>query len=185
MGRFICAETSGNADVLELRDRPTPNPGAGQVVVSQTKMGLNFLDVYQTSGVYPFPEDDVFVPGNEGVGRVLAVGEGVTGFAEGDRVGYPMVVGAFAEERVIAADRLVHLPDDISDDMAAAAMLKGMTVEYLLTRSVPLQAGDTVLFHAAAGGVGLLAGQWLKAIGVQAIGTAGSAEKCACKRGWL
>ena len=179
MGRFICAETPGNADVLELRDRPTPSPAAGQVTVSQTKMGLNFLDVYQTSGVYPFPENDVFVPGNEGVGKVLAVGEGVTGFKEGDRVGYPMVVGAFAEERVIAADRLVQLPDDVSDDMAAATMLKGMTVEYLLTRSVPLQAGDTVLFHAAAGGVGLLAGQWLKAIGVTSIGTAGSKEKCA------
>ena len=182
MGRFICAETPGNADVLQLRDRPTPNPAAGQVVVSQTKMGLNFLDVYQTSGVYPFPENDVFVPGNEGVGRVIAVGADVTGFKEGDRVGYPMVVGAFAEERVIAADRLVHLPDDISDDMAAATMLKGMTVEYLLTRSVPLQAGDKVVFHAAAGGVGLLAGQWLKAIGVESIGTAGSAEKCALAR---
>ena len=179
MGRFICAETPGNADVLELRDRPTPSPAAGQVTVSQTKMGLNFLDVYQTSGVYPFPENDVFVPGNEGVGKILAVGEGVTCFKEGDRVGYPMVVGAFAEERVIAADRLVQLPDDVSDDMAAATMLKGMTVEYLLTRSVPLQAGDTVLFHAAAGGVGLLAGQWLKAIGVTSIGTAGSKEKCA------
>ena len=179
MGRFICAETPGNADVLELRDRPTPSPAAGQVIVSQTKIGLNFFDVYQTSGVYPFPENDVFVPGNEGVGKVLAVGEGVTGFKEGDRVGYPMVVGAFAEERVIAADRLVQLPDDVSDDMAAATMLKGMTVEYLLTRSVPLQAGDTVLFHAAAGGVGLLAGQWLKAIGVTSIGTAGSKEKCA------
>ena len=179
MGRFICAETPGNADVLELRDRPTPSPAAGQVTVSQTKMGLNFLDVYQTSGVYPFPENDVFVPGNEGVGKVIAVGEGVTGFKEGDRVGYPMVVGAFAEERVIAADRLVQLPDNVSDDMAAATMLKGMTVEYLLTRSVPLQAGDTVLFYAAAGGVGLLAGQWLKAVGVTSIGTAGSKEKCA------
>ena len=179
MGRFICAETPGNADVLELRDRPTPSPAAGQVTVSQTKMGLNFLDVYQTSGVYPFPENDVFVPGNEGVGKILAVGQGVTAFKEGDRVGYPIVVGAFAEERVIAADRLVQLPDDVSDDMAAATMLKGMTVEYLLTRSVPLQAGDTVLFHAAAGGVGLLAGQWLKAIGVTSIGTAGSKEKCA------
>ena len=179
MGRFICAETPGNSDVLELRDRPTPSPAAGQVTVSQTKMGLNFLDVYQTSGVYPFPENDVFVPGNEGVGKVIAVGEGVTGFKEGDRVGYPMVVGAFAEERAIAADRLVQLPDNVSDDMAAVTMLKGMTVEYLLTRSVRLQAGDTVLFHAAAGGVGLLAGQWLKAIGVTSIGTAGSKEKCA------
>ena len=179
MGKFICAATPGNADVLEVRDRPTPNAEQGQIVIRQTKMGLNFLDVYQTSGLYPFPENDVFVPGNEGVGVVLAVGAGVTAFAEGDRVGYPMHVGAFAEERAIAADRVVKLPDSISDDMAAASMLKGMTVEYLLTRSAQPQAGDKVLFHAAAGGVGLLAGQWMKAIGIEAIGTAGSAEKVA------
>jgi NADPH:quinone reductase len=179
MGKFICAATPGNADVLEVRDRPTPNAGHGQIVIRQTKMGLNFLDVYQTSGLYPFPENDVFVPGNEGVGVVLAVGAGVTAFAEGDRVGYPMHVGAFAEERAIAADRVVKLPDSISDDMAAASMLKGMTVEYLLTRSAQPQAGDKVLFHAAAGGVGLLAGQWMKALGIEAIGTAGSAEKVA------
>ncbi len=177
MGKFICAATPGNADVLEVRDRPTPNPEQGQLVIRQTRMGLNFLDVYQTSGLYPFPENDVFVPGNEGVGVVLAVGAGVTAFAEGDRVGYPMNVGAFAEERAIAADRVVKLPDSITDDMAAASMLKGMTVEYLLTRSVQLKSGDKVLFHAAAGGVGLLAGQWMKALGVEAIGTAGSAEK--------
>ena len=179
MGKFICAATPGNANVLEVRDRPTPNAGQGQIVIRQTKMGLNFLDVYQTSGLYPFPENDVFVPGNEGVGVVLAVGAGVTAFAEGDRVGYPMHVGAFAEERAIAADRVVKLPDSISDDMAAASMLKGMTVEYLLTRSAQPQAGDKVLFHAAAGGVGLLAGQWMKALGIEAIGTAGSAEKVA------
>ena len=179
MGKFICAATPGNADVLEVRDRPTPNAGQGQIVIRQTKMGLNFLDVYQTSGLYPFPENDVFVPGNEGVGVVLAVGAGVTAFAEGDRVGYPMHVGAFAEERAIATDRVVKLPDSISDDMAAASMLKGMTVEYLLTRSAQPQAGDKVLFHAAAGGVGLLAGQWMKALGIEAIGTAGSAEKVA------
>ena len=179
MGKFICAATPGNADVLEVRDRPTPNAGPGQIVIRQTKMGLTFLDVYQTSGLYPFPENDVFVPGNEGVGVVLAVGAGVTAFAEGDRVGYPMHVGAFAEERAIAADRVVKLPDSISDDMAAASMLKGMTVEYLLTRSAQPQAGDKVLFHAAAGGVGLLAGQWMKALGIEAIGTAGSAEKVA------
>ena len=179
MGKFICAATPGNADVLEVRDRPTPNAGQGQIVIRQTKMGLNFLDVYQSSWLYPFPENDVFVPGNEGVGVVLAVGAGVTAFAEGDRVGYPMHVGAFAEERAIAADRVVKLPDSISDDMAAASMLKGMTVEYLLTRSAQPQAGDKVLFHAAAGGVGLLAGQWMKALGIEAIGTAGSAEKVA------
>ena len=177
MGRFVCAQTPGNADVLQVRDRPTPTPGAGEIVISQTKIGLNFLDIYQTSGLYPFPENDVFVPGNEAAGRIIAVGEGVSHLSEGDRVGYPMHVGAFAEERVIPANRVVKLPDDVSDDMAAASMLKGMTVEYLLNQSVPLQAGDTVLFHAAAGGVGLLAGQWMKAMGVEAIGTAGSPEK--------
>ena len=177
MGRFVCAATPGNADVLEIRDRSTPTPNAGEIVISQTKMGLNFLDVYQTSGVYPFPENDVFVPGNEAAGLVIAVGDGVSHLSEGDRVGYPMHVGAFAEERAIPANRVVKLPDDISDDMAAASMLKGMTVEYLLNQSVPLQAGDTVLFHAAAGGVGLLAGQWMNAMGVTAIGTAGTADK--------
>ena len=178
MGKFICAATPGNADVLEVRDRPTPNAGQGQIVIRQTKMGL-ISGCLPNFGLYPFPENDVFVPGNEGVGVVLAVGAGVTAFAEGDRVGYPMHVGAFAEERAIAADRVVKLPDSISDDMAAASMLKGMTVEYLLTRSAQPQAGDKVLFHAAAGGVGLLAGQWMKALGIEAIGTAGSAEKVA------
>lgn len=179
MGKYICAAQPGNADVLELRDRPTPTPGAGEIVIAQTKIGVNFLDIYQTSGLYPFPENDVFVPGNEGAGTVLAIGDGVSGFAVGDRVGYPMAVGAYAEERVIDASRAVRLPDGVTDDMAAASMLKGMTVAYLLTQSVPLQAGDKILFHAAAGGVGLLAGQWLKAIGVEAIGTAGGPEKVA------
>ena len=99
-------------------------------------MGLNFLDVYQTSGVYPFPENDVFVPGNEAAGRVIAVGEGVSDLSEGDRVGYPMHVGALLKNG-IPANRVVKLPDDISDDMAAASLLKGMTVEYLLNQSVP------------------------------------------------
>lgn len=182
MGKFICAETPGDADVLQIRDRPTPTPGPGELVLAQTKIGLNFLDVYQTSGLYPFPENDVFIPGNEAVGRVIAMGEGVSGFSQGDRVGYPMCVGAFVEERTIPANRVVKLPDDISDEIAAASMLKGMTVEYLLNQSVALQEGDTVLFHAAAGGVGLLAGQWMKAMGVKAIGTAGSPEKVECAK---
>ena len=182
MGRFIGAAQPGNADVLELKQRPTPQAQAGELVLSQTKMGLNFLDIYQTSGLYPFPENDLFIPGNEGVGVITEIGENVEGFAIGDRVGYPMAVGAFAEERAISADRVVKLPDDISDDMAAASMLKGMTVAYLLTQSYQVGAGDRVLFHAAAGGVGLLAGQWLAALGVEAIGTAGSAEKCELAR---
>ena len=177
MARFVCAEKPGNADVLQVRDRPTPTPGPGEVLIEQTAIGLNFIDIYQTSGIYPFPENELFVPGNEAAGRVIACGEGVTGFAEGDRVGYPMVVGAYAEERIIPAAKLVHLPDNVSDEVAAASMLKGMTVEYLVNRSAHLSEGDTVLFHAAAGGVGLIAGQWLKHKGVTVIGTAGSVEK--------
>ena len=177
MARFVCAEKPGNADVLKVRDRPTPTPGPGEVLIEQTAIGLNFIDIYQTSGIYPFPENELFVPGNEAAGRVMACGEGVTGFAEGDRVGYPMVVGAYAEERIIPAAKLVRLPDNVSDEVAAASMLKGMTVEYLVNRSAHLSEGDVVLFHAAAGGVGLIAGQWLKHKGVTVIGTAGSAEK--------
>ena len=177
MARFVCAEKPGNADVLQVRNRPTPTPGPGEVLIEQTAIGLNFIDIYQTSGIYPFPENELFVPGNEAAGRVIAFGEGVTGFAEGDRVGYPMVVGAYAEERIIPAAKLVRLPDNVSDEVAAASMLKGMTVEYLVNRSAHLSEGDVVLFHAAAGGVGLIAGQWLKHKGVTVIGTAGSAEK--------
>ena len=177
MARFVCAEKPGNEDVLQVRDRPTPTPGPGEVLIEQTAIGLNFIDIYQTSGIYPFPENELFVPGNEAAGRVMACGEGVTGFAEGDRVGYPMVVGAYAEERIIPAAKLVRLPDNVSDEVAAASMLKGMTVEYLVNRSAHLSEGDVVLFHAAAGGVGLIAGQWLKHKGVTVIGTAGSAEK--------
>ena len=177
MARFVCAEKPGNADVLQVRDRPTPTPGPGEVLIEQTAIGLNFIDIYQTSGIYPFPENELFVPGNEAAGRVMACGEGVTGFAEGDRVGYPMVVGAYAEERIIPAAKLVRLPDNVSDEVAAASMLKGMKVEYLVNRSAHLFEGDVVLFHAAAGGVGLIAGQWLKHKGVTVIGTAGSAEK--------
>ena len=177
MARFVCAEKPGNADVLQVRDRPTPTPGLGEVLIEQTAIGLNFIDIYQTSGIYPFPENELFVPGNEAAGRVMACGAGVTGFAEGDRVGYPMVVGAYAEERIIPAAKLVRLPDNVLDEVAAASMLKGMTVEYLVNRSAHLSEGDVVLFHAAAGGVGLIAGQWLKHKGVTVIGTAGSAKK--------
>lgn len=177
MARFVCPEKPGNADVLQVRNRPTPTPGPGEVLIEQTAIGLNFIDIYQTSGIYPFPENELFVPGNEAAGRVMACGQGVTGFAEGDRVGYPMVVGAYAEERIIPAAKLVRLPDNVSDEVAAASMLKGMTVEYLVNRSARLSEGDVVLFHAAAGGVGLIAGQWLKHKGVTVIGTAGSAEK--------
>lgn len=177
MAYAYCADKPGGIDVLEWRDLPTPAPQQGEVVVEQTYVGLNFIDVYMTSGLYPFPEHGPQIPGGEAAGRVMAIGEGVDQFSLGDRVAYSTPNGAYREERVMPADRLVKLPDEISDEMAAAMMLKGMTVEYLLNRSRNVTAGDKVLFHAAAGGVGLIAGQWLKHIGAEAIGTVGSDDK--------
>jgi NADPH2:quinone reductase len=177
MGKFICIETPDGANALQLRERKTPLPGPGELLLKQTKIGLNFIDIYQTTGLYPLPENGILIPGNEAAGVVLSCGEGVKGFKKGDRVGYPFTIGALAEERTISSDKVVHLPDGITDEIAAGSLLKGMTVEYLINRSAKLQQGQKVLFHAAAGGVGLIAGQWLKAIGVESIGTAGSQEK--------
>ena len=179
MAYAYCADTPGGVEVLQWRDIETPAPQAGEVVVEQTAVGLNFIDVYMTSGLYPFPESGPQIPGGEAAGRIMAVGEGVTGLAIGDRVAYTTPNGAYREERVMPADRLVKLPDTVSDEVAAAMMLKGMTVEYLVNRSFAVKPGDKVLFHAAAGGVGLIAGQWLNHIGAEVIGTVGSAEKAA------
>ena len=177
MGFAYCADVPGGVEVLQWRDLPTPEPQSGEVVVEQTAVGLNFIDVYMTSGLYPFPETGPQIPGGEAAGRIMAIGPDVSGFEIGDRVAYSTPNGAYREERVMPADRLVKLPDGVEDEMAAAMMLKGMTVEYLLNRSFPVKAGTKVLFHAAAGGVGLIAGQWLKYLGAEAIGTVGSAEK--------
>ena len=177
MGKIICAAKPGGPEVLELREKILGNPGPNEVLIKQTKIGLNFLDVYQTSGLYPFPENDVFIPGNEAAGEVISVGENVKDLKISDRVAYAMVVGSFAEERIIKADRLVKIPTTLSDEIAAASMLQGMTVEYLVNRCISLNPGDKVLFHAAAGGVGLIAGQWLKYLGVESIGTVGTKDK--------
>ena len=177
MGFAYCADKPGGVEVLQWRDLPTAAPQSGEVVVEQTAVGLNFIDVYMTSGLYPFPESGPQIPGGEAAGRIMAIGPDVTGFEIGDRVAYTTPNGAYREERVMPANRLVKLPDEVGDDIAAAMMLKGMTVEYLLNRSFPVKAGSKVLFHAAAGGVGLIAGQWLKHLGAEAIGTVGSAEK--------
>ena len=177
MGKIICAANPGGPEVLELREKILGNPGPNEVLIKQTKIGLNFLDVYQTSGLYPFPENDVFIPGNEAAGEVISVGENVKDLKISDRVAYAMVVGSFAEERIIKADRLVKIPTTVSDEIAAASMLQGMTVEYLVNRCISLNPGDKVLFHAAAGGVGLIAGQWLKYLGVESIGTVGTKDK--------
>ena len=177
MAKIICAAKPGGPEVLELREKILGNPGPNEVLIKQTKIGLNFLDVYQTSGLYPFPENDVFIPGNEAAGEVISVGENVKNLKISDRVAYAMVVGSFEEERIIKADRLVKIPTTVSDEIAAASMLQGMTVEYLVNRCISLNPGDKVLFHAAAGGVGLIAGQWLKYLGVESIGTVGTKDK--------
>ena len=155
-------------------------PGPGQVRMRQTAVGLNFIDVYHRSGQYPQPLP--FTPGVEGAGIVERVGPGVDTFGVGDRVCYAGPIGGYAQERLIAADRLVRLPDDISDEQAAAMMLQGMTVDMLIRSVRPLKAGDTILIHAAAGGVGLILCQWAAALGATVIGTVSSEEKAELAR---
>lgn len=177
MTKAILISRNGGPEVLELADVDPGQPGPGQALVRQEAIGLNFIDVYFRTGLYPAPNGLPLIPGSEGAGVVLAVGDGVTTVKEGDRVAYVDRVGAYSEERLVAADKLVKVPDGISLEVAAAAMLKGMTAEYLLNRTFEVKPGTTILFHAAAGGVGLIAGQWAKALGATVIGTAGSEEK--------
>lgn len=156
-----------------------PDPGPGEIRIRHSAIGLNFIDVYFRTGLYPSP-DLPFTPGMEAAGVVTAVGPDVTEFAEGDRIAYASPpLGAYAEERIIPADRVVALPDRIDDAQAAAMMLKGMTAQYLLRRTYRVQKGDTILIHAAAGGVGLIVCQWAKHLGATVIGTVGSPEKAA------
>lgn len=179
MGTIIRIHETGGPEVLKIEDRRTPSPGPGEVLIRHEAIGLNFIDTYFRTGLYPAPGGLPFVPGNEGAGTVVKVGEGVTGLKEGDTVAYAGPPGAYAQERAIAAERLVKVPEGISAKTAASMMLKGMTAEYLLRRTFPVKAGHTILFHAAAGGVGLIAGQWAKSLGATVIGTAGSPEKIA------
>ena len=169
---------AGGPEVLQVEDLWVPDPGATEVRVAQKAIGLNFLDTYQRRGSFPSPGLP-WVIGFEGAGVVEAVGGAVTAFKEGDRVAYASAPpGAYAGLRTIAADSLVKLPDAIGFEQAAAAMLKGMTAEYLVNKSGAVQPGDTVLVHAAAGGTGLLLCQWLAHAGATVIGCAGDAEKC-------
>lgn len=177
MTRAVVVHRTGGPEVLGLEDWPLAGPGVGQVALRQTAIGLNFIDTYQRSGLYPVQTP--FVAGNEGAGIITAIGEGVTGLAVGDRVAYQGQVGAYAAERLVAADRVVPIPDGIDDRIAAAIMLKGLTAWYLLFRTWPVARGETILWHAAAGGTGLIATQWAKALGATVIGTAGSADKVA------
>lgn len=178
----IVVEAHGGPEVLHWTERDPGRPGSGEVLVRHTAVGLNFIDVYHRKGLYPV--DLPFTPGVEGAGVVEEVGEGVTGLESGARVAYTGngPPGSYCELRVIPASRLFRLPDEIDHETAAAVMLKGCTVEYLVRRTVRIQAGDTVLLHAAAGGVGLLACQWLRVLDAVVIGTVGSPEKAELAR---
>jgi NADPH:quinone reductase len=176
------AERAGGAEVFVKREIELAKPGKGQVLVRQTAVGINFIDVYQRSGLYPAPGGYPAILGGEAAGVVEAVGPGVRGLKKGDRVAYTTGSGAYASHRLLAADPLVKIPAGISDEVAAAAMLKGLTAQYLIHDSYKVKKGDVVLVHAAAGGVGSILGQWLKAKGAIAIGTAGGPEKIAMAR---
>jgi NADPH2:quinone reductase len=175
MPHAIRIHKNGGPDVLKYEEVPEARPKAGEVRIKQTAIGLNFIDTYQRSGLYPLPLP--LTLGSEAAGVVEAVGRGVKTLKEGDRVAYCGVLGAYTDSRVIAADRLVKLPRWLDDKTAAAMMLKGMTAEYLIRRTYRVKKGETVVFHAAAGGVGLIACQWLRQLGVSVIGTVGSPEK--------
>lgn len=177
MSKAIRIHAHGGPEVLTYEDAAPGQPGAGQILIRHTAIGLNFIDVYHRSGLYPPPGGFPLIPGGEAAGVVLALGAGVDWLKPGDRIAYAVNVGAYAEQRVIAAERVVKVPDGISDEQAAAMMLKGMTAEYLLRRTFPVKAGDTILYHAAAGGVGLILGQWAKHLGATVIGTASSTDK--------
>ena len=182
MSKAIRIHNTGGPEVLCWEETETAPPGAGVVLLRQTAVGLNFIDVYHRTGLYPLG-DLPATPGMEGAGVVVALGEGVDGLAVGDRVAYAgLPPGAYAEERLIPAHRLVKLPDGISDRQPAGMMLQGMTVQYLLRSTFHVKPGDTILFHAAAGGVGLIACQWAKHLGATVIGTVGSQEKAELAR---
>lgn len=174
----LVAHKPGGPEVMQWQAVDTPAPKSGEVLLHQTAIGVNFLDVYFRTGLYPWP-DATMIPGAEAVGVVEAIGPNVTGFSVGDRVAYVTMNGAYRQRRVMPADRVVIVPAGISDTQIAGALLKGLTAQYLVTNCYAAKPGDTVLVHAAAGGVGLLLGQWLKSLGVTAIGTAGSPEKLA------
>jgi len=178
MSKAIVINELGGPEVLSFEEVPVPAPGPGEARVRQTAIGVNFIDVYFRRGLYKAPQLP-FVPGQEGAGVVEAIGPGVTEVAVGDRVAYAGLPGAYAEVRLAPAARLVRLSQGIDDKAAAAMMLKGMTAEVVLLRVARVSRGDTILFHAAAGGVGSIACQWAKHLGLRVIGTAGGAAKVA------
>ncbi len=176
MTKAIRIHQHGGPEVLVWEDVEVGTPSAGQVRLRQTAVGLNYIDIYQRDGLYPLGEMPVSL-GMEAAGVIEELGDGVTDFAVGDRVAYAMALGAYTTERVMATTRLVKVPDGIDDQTAAAMMLQGMTARYLIKRSYPVKAGDTILVYAAAGGVGLILCQWAKHLGATVIGCVGSEEK--------
>jgi len=181
MPKAIRVHEYGGPEVMAYEDVERREPGPGQIRVKLTAIGVNFIDIYFRSGAYKAAQLP-FTPGKEGAGTVDAVGEGVTGFKVGDRVATASAEGSYAEEMIVPAAGCVQIPEGVDDATAAAMMLKGLTAEYLLHRTYRVKAGDTILFHAAAGGVGLIACQWAKHLGATVIGTAGSAEKAELAR---
>jgi NADPH:quinone reductase len=178
MAKTVMIDAFGGPENMALVERPLGEPAAGEVRIAHKVCGLNFIDIYQRTGLYPL--DLPHALGMEAAGVIEAVGEGVTHLKVGDRAAYAATPpGAYCEARVMSAAQVCPLPDDLTFEQGAAMMLKGMTVEYLFHRTTPLNKGDTVLFHAAAGGVGLIACQWARSEGITLIGTAGSDEKCA------
>jgi NADPH2:quinone reductase len=179
--KAIRVHRHGGPEVLTYEDVGIGRPGPGEVLVRNRAIGLNFVDTYFRSGAYA-PPGLPFIPGNEGAGEVVEAGEGVAGFSPGDRVAYVETLGSYAEQRIVPAHFLVHLPDAIDFETGAAMLLKGLTTQYLLRRTFKVGPGHTILMHAAAGGVGLILTQWAKHLGATVIGTVGSPEKAELAR---
>ena len=181
MTKAIRIHANGGPEVMLWEDVPTPEPGPNEALIKHEAIGLNFIDVYFRTGLYKAPNMPLII-GQEGAGTVVAVGANVTSVAAGDRVAYAGPLGGYATERAIPADRLVKLPDSIDFQTGAAMMLQGMTAQYLLRRTYTVKAGDTIVVHAAAGGVGLIMCQWAKHLGATVIGVVSSEEKAALAR---
>lgn len=178
----IQIDETGGPEVMKWVEVEVGAPGPGMARIRHTALGVNFIDIYYRKGVYKPPGGFPLINGQEGAGVVTAIGEGVTGLKPGDRVVYQGVIGAYAEERLVPAEKLVKLPEDLDDKVAAASFLKGLTVQCLLRRTFKVERGQTILFHAAAGGVGTLATQWAHALGATVIGTVGSDDKAGLAR---
>jgi NADPH:quinone reductase len=181
--RAIVVREKGGPEVLELRDVPDPEPGAGQVLVDVEAIGVNFRDIYEREGVGGYSNEPPFVAGAEAAGAVAAVGDGVTEFKAGDRIAWSAAPGSYAERVVVAEGRAVPVPDGVSTELAAAVLLQGMTAHYLAVDTYPVKSGDPVLVHAAAGGVGLLLTQIVKLRGGRVIATTSTPEKAELARG--